>query len=141
MSVTDIEYVAEQKSLQIISRVFADDLEDVLEKRYSTRMILLPNEETENADEMISRYLNQKLNLAIKGEALQIQYIGKRFEDDRVYLYVEIENVPNFTSISVENLILTDLYEDQKNLVHVKKNKETKSKVLTKANSSYSFTY
>jgi len=104
-------------------------------------MILLPNEETENADEMISRYLNQKLNLAIKGEALQIQYIGKRFEDDRVYLYVEIENVPNFTSISVENLILTDLYEDQKNLVHVKKNKETKSKVLTKANSSYSFTY
>lgn len=141
VSVTDIEYKPEQNSLQIISRVFVDDFEDVLSKRFATPLVLLPDEETENADDWIVRYLNQKLNLSINGETLQLNYIGKRYDDDRIYLYIEIENVAAFDSISVENLILTDLFEEQKNLVHLKNKSETKSKVLTKAKSSHTFTY
>ena len=141
VSVTDIDYQSEQKSLQIISRIFVDDFEDVLEARYSIPMILLPNEETKEADKWIERYINQKLNLAIEDEELQLNYLGKRLEDDRIYLYIEVENLSSFNSISVENLILTDLYEEQKNLVHVKNKNKTESKVLTKANSSHTFTF
>lgn len=136
-----MEYKPEQKSLQIISRVFVDDFEDVLSKRFATPLVLLPDEETENADDWIVRYLNQKLNFSINGEALELNYIGKRYDDDRIYLYIEIDNVPAFDSISVENLILTDLYEEQKNLVHLKNKNQIKSKVLTKAKSSHTFTY
>lgn len=141
VSVTDVEYSSEKQSLQIISRVFADDFENVLKKRYKTSVVLLPDEETNDADKWISRYINQKLNISIKGVTLQLNYIGKRYEEDRVYLYVEVENVSKFNSIAIENLILTDLFEEQKNLVHVKVKNQTKSKVLTKAQPSHTFSY
>lgn len=141
VSVTDVEYKIEEKAIQIISRVFVDDFEDVLGKRFSIPIVLLPDEESKNADQWISRYINQKLNIEIQGKEVQLNFIGKRYEDDRIYLYIEAENIPDFNSISVENLILTDLFEEQKNLVHFKKNKKLKSIVLTKSKSKHTFTY
>lgn len=141
VSVTDIEYVAEKENLQIISRIFADDFEEVLEERYQIAMVLLPDEETEDADRWIARYVQQKLFISADGKPLSLTYLGKRYEDDRIYLYLEVENLPAFNEIAVENLILTDLFEEQKNLVHLKNNGKIKSAVLIKDKAKHTFTH
>lgn len=41
VSVTQIEYVKKQQSVQIISRIFLDDFEDVLQARYNEKLFLL----------------------------------------------------------------------------------------------------
>lgn len=141
VSVTDIEYVSEKQSLQIITRVFADDVEDVLAKRYQIPMQLLPEKETQDADRWIKKYLKQKFIVSVDQEIVTLNYVGKRYEDDRIYLYLEIQNLSKFKEITIENLILTDLYEEQKNLVHVKLNNNMKSAVLTKENSIHTFNH
>ena len=42
VSTTKVEYVKERKSIQIISKIFVEDLEQVLQERYSSRVQLDP---------------------------------------------------------------------------------------------------
>lgn len=130
LSVTEIEYKAEKQALQIISRVFIDDFEEVLQKRYDKNIKLVAKNEEGDVRHFIERYLSKKLHIRTDGKELQLNYLGKEYENDQLVLYIEIENVKAFKQIEVENLILTDLFDDQQNVVHVKVKDELKSMLL-----------
>ncbi|EMY81874.1 hypothetical protein ES731_07165 [Psychroflexus gondwanensis] len=141
LSVTDINYVAEKQNLQIISRVFTDDFEDVLNKRYQKDFKLIPSLEVKETEVYIERYINDKLFIESKGDILTLKYLGKKYEDDMVYLYIEIENIDKLNSITIENLILTDLFEEQKNMIHFKSGEFKKSFILEKKLSKRTITF
>ncbi len=82
---------------------------------------------------MIEKYLHQKLALKTEGEDLDFNYLGKEYEADQIVLYIEVENVQPFKKIEVSNTILTDLFDDQKNVVHVTVDGKTKSLLLHKS--------
>lgn len=130
LSVTEINYKAESQSLQIVTRVFVDDFEDVLRKRFNDDIRLVKDNEEGPVRKMIERYLGQKLQLESNGKKHQLKYLGKEYDNDQVILYIEVEEVLPFTEISITNSILTDLFDDQKNVVHVKVNGITKSLLL-----------
>jgi hypothetical protein len=48
-------------------------------------------------------------------------------------LYLEIPKITAFKKIEVKNAILTDMFSEQKNLVHVNYKGSTKSLILNKA--------
>ncbi|MBE7640443.1 hypothetical protein GUB10_08870 [Salegentibacter sp. BLCTC] len=127
LSVTEIEYNRQQQSLQIITRVFIDDFQNVLNQRYGAKLQLSEEAEEGAIAGNISKYLQQKLKLRVHGEELQLNYLGKEYDADQLILYIEVENVAPFNNIEVTNSILTDLFDDQKNIVHVKVNDKTKS--------------
>ena len=130
LSVTEIEYKAEQESLQIITRVFIDDFQKVLNDRYQADLQLSEEAEQGAVKENINKYLAQKLKINIGGEDLQLDYLGKEYDADQLILYIEVKNVASFNTIEVSNGILTDLFDDQKNVVHVKVNDKTKNLLL-----------
>ncbi|MBI6115783.1 DUF6702 family protein [Salegentibacter maritimus] len=130
LSVTEIEYNRQQQSLQIITRVFIDDFQNVLNQRYGAKLQLSEEAEEGAIAGNISKYLQQKLKLRVHGEELQLNYLGKEYDADQLILYIEVENVTPFNNIEVTNSILTDLFDDQKNIVHVKVNDKTKSLLL-----------
>lgn len=133
LSVTEINYKVESQSLQIITRVFIDDFENVLRKRFNDDIRLVKDAEEGPVKKMIERYLDQKLQIKSNGQQHQLKYLGKKYDDtDQIILYIEVENVSSFNEIHVENAILTDLFDDQKNVVHVKVNGVTKSLLLQK---------
>ncbi|WP_081208997.1 DUF6702 family protein [Salegentibacter sediminis] len=132
LSVTEVNYKAESESLQIITRVFVDDFENVLRKRFNDEIRLVKDNEEGPVRKMIERYLGQKLHLKTNGKEHQLKYLGKEYDTDQVILYIEVENVAPFTEISITNSILTDLFDDQKNVVHVEVNGVTKSLLLQK---------
>lgn len=132
MSVTDIEYVPQKKSLQIVSRIFVDDLEKLLQTRYDDSAQLIKGQNNPENNEYIKKYFQDKFEIIIKNKQLSLNFIGKRYEDDMIICYFEAVNVENFKSITISNLVLTDLFEDQKNLVHVKKDERTESIMLIK---------
>lgn len=136
LSVTEIEYRKEQKSIQIISRVFIDDLEDVLSKRYQKEVSLSYDEDLETHKDLIEKYLSRKLNISIDGKLLDLKFLGSKFDADQVVLFIEGVNVQNMGKIKVENLILTDLFDSQKNIVHIKNGEIIESMLLFKGNSS-----
>lgn len=132
VSATDIEYNEKNRSLQIISYVFTDDLENLLKTRYSEELYLLKEGEHEKADHFVEKYFSDKLRISVEGKPRNIIYLGKEYDKDQLLVYLEIENVEPFEQISVENAVLTDLFPDQKNVVKVERNGKIKSLLLSR---------
>jgi len=141
LSVTEIEYNNKEQSLQIITRVFIDDFQNVLNERYDADIQLSQEKEKGAVTENISKYLTQKLRLNANGEDLQLNYLGKEYDADQLVLYIEVENIASFNQIEVTNEILTDLFDDQKNVVHVKVNGKTKSLLLMRQQETEKLTF
>lgn len=130
VSVTEIEHNENAQSLQIISRVFTDDLENLLRTRYDPSVRLGKEVETEEVDTLISKYLQQKFNIEVDGREVKHTLLGKEYENDMTVFYIEVPEVENFNRIKVKNTVLMDLFEDQKNLIHVENKGKTKSLIL-----------
>ncbi|MBT8325007.1 MAG: peptidase E [Winogradskyella sp.] len=130
VSVTKVEYVKKEQSVQIISQIFIDDLENVLRQRYDTSLTLALQNEDPKINDYIKRYLNTKIKITINGEAVPIEFIGKEYENDIAYCYLEITNIDQISSFSIENKVLLDIYKDQENIVRTYINQKHKSFIL-----------
>ncbi|WP_106794061.1 DUF6702 family protein [Aquimarina sp. Aq78] len=132
VSVTQVDYNEKQQSLQIVSRVFVDDIEELLKVRYDESTNLDKDEESSGVDKNLTIYLNQKLQFVVNGEEVSFTFLGKEYEDDLIICYLEIENITSLHTIEITNQVLMDLFEEQQNIVHVKKGNQRKSLILEK---------
>ncbi|MFD2516562.1 DUF6702 family protein [Salinimicrobium flavum] len=133
VSATDIEYNQKNRSLQIISHVFTDDLEKLLQERYNKELFLLKEDEHPDADAFVKKYFSEKLKISIDGKEQVLNYLGKEYDNDQLLVYIEVEEVEPFRSISVENKVLTDIFPEQKNVIKVKNKGRIKSLLLTRS--------
>ena len=132
VSTTKVEYVKERKSIQIISKIFVEDLEQVLQERYSSRVQLDPKKETDLDQSYLLNYISQKLKFKINEKEAQLIYIGKEYDIDILNIYFEIEDVDSLESIRIENKILIDLFPEQQNIIHFSNEKNKRNLILDK---------
>ncbi len=134
LSVTDIAYDQDEKSVQMITRLFYDDLEAVLQERYDETIVVDATADQEKLDVYLNKYLQKKLVITINGEEREFQFLGKEYEDDYVVCYMEITDVESVNAFAVDNQLLMDLFPDQKNMVHTTIGNYKKSFLLTMGN-------
>ncbi|WP_297765689.1 DUF6702 family protein [uncultured Muriicola sp.] len=132
VSVTNIEYYDKGKALQITSRVFIDDFEKALEERYDVTTLLGTPEEFINAEVYIEKYLNAKFQVKINGEPARYKFLGKKYDNDIMVCFLEIPeiSIELLNSIEIQNELLMDVFEEQKNILHFEILKKKKSFVL-----------
>ena len=130
VSITKIEYVKEKSSLQIITKIFIEDIEDALQKRYDPSISLDTKKETETADEDLKNYILQKITIKVNGKPVTLDYIGKEYETDMVVAYIEVKGVKELNTIEIENKVLMDLFPEQQNIIHLKTPKSRRSLIL-----------
>jgi len=131
VSVTQINYVKEKASVQITSRIFIDDFENLLRKRYDENITLDDKNEPEIVDTYIERYLGEKIKIKINNKDVEFNFLGKEYDADIMRCYLEIEGVTAINAIQITNQLLFDLFEDQQNIVKTKINSKQKSYLLT----------
>ena len=131
LSLTKIDYVLESQSIQITSRIFIDDIEVALNKKYGKSFKLDTNEEVEDVNTYIDEYISNLLIIKINDKITSFSYLGKKYETDVVYLFAEIENVVDIKSIEVQNRILMDDFPEQQNIIKLNINEKKKSFILT----------
>ena len=133
ISVTEIEYDQHDRALEIMMRVFIDDLEVSIQKDLNQADLDI----TEPAngltlDQMAERYLAQRFSVSLDNKAQKIKYLGHEVESDALIFYIEVSQVKKWNVIQVRNSIITEVYGDQSNLVHVTVGDKVKSLRLTK---------
>ncbi len=141
LSVTEIEYSKDEQSLQIITRVFIDDFERVLNQRYQKDISLSYKEDLNKHKDLMQQYLNEKLHISVDGKDVKLHLLGSKFDADQIEMFIEADKVNDFSKITVENLILTDMFDSQKNIVNIKKNSEVKSMLLMKSDGQKSINF
>lgn len=134
ISVTQINYVKEKESIQIISRIFIDDFENALKYIYDEGIVLAEKDEAEIIDAYIDQYLQDKIKLSVNNKDVTLNFIGKEYEGDIIKCYLEVEHVKYIDDFSITNKVLFELQEDQKNIVKMKINSKNKSVILTSDN-------
>ncbi len=132
VSVTEVEYVKEQKAVQITSRIFIDDFEKMLREKYDKDITLAIDDEKSTVNFYTKKYLKEKLKIMINEQEVEFKFLGKEYEDDIMISYLEIENIDIISSIKVANQVLFDVFPDQQNIVRFKINSKNKSFLLTK---------
>lgn len=134
VSITQIEFVKEQQSVQIISRIFIDDFESVLRKRYDKNITLDRGDDETQIDDYIKKYLLTKIEISINNQEVIPTFIGKKYDDGIMHCYLEIENIKSISTFQIKNKVLFDMFEDQKNVIRTNINNKNKTVVLTAQN-------
>lgn len=120
VSVTEVNYSEKDKALQIISRIFIDDLELSIQKalRQESLDILNPKGGV-TTDQLVSDYLKAHFIIKIDGKPAKLHYLAHETEDAAIICYLEIENVRKLRTLEVTNDVIQETHADQSNLVHI----------------------
>ncbi|RXJ46114.1 DUF6702 family protein [Gelidibacter gilvus] len=130
VSVTEVVYVKEKTSVQIITRIFIDDLENALRQRYNKHLTLAPENEAKEVEDYLQRYLKDKISIQINGKFVDYKFIGKEYDNDIVFCYLEIADVKDIKSFEISNKVLFESFDDQQNIVKLKIKDQNKSFIL-----------
>lgn len=132
VSVTEVEYSEKNKSLQIISRIFIDDLELSIRRKVNSESLdLLQPGNGSTTDQLVSAYLSDHIKIKLDGKPVKINYIAHEIEDLAIICYLEVENVKKIKSLEITDTVIQETHEDQSNLVHITYKGPVKSYRLT----------
>ncbi len=134
LSVTQVNYSEKEYSLQITSRLFIDDLNSLMLERYSIDAHFETKDQHPLAMQYIKEYFQKKFQLKVNGKALEYQILGQKRDTDKVVFFIEATGVylTDIQELEVYNALLTDLFDKQQNVVHLKINNQKKSFLLMK---------
>ena len=130
VSVTEVRFDEEVQSVQITERIFIDDLEEALRKANNDGKFVLMDDSL-ISHQYLKTYFEQNFVTTVNGKTISYDYLGAEVEDDVIWCYIEITGVESLQSIKLTNSIMTEVFDDQKNLVHFKIGGEKKSFILS----------
>lgn len=139
LSKCQIDFNQEEQALQISFHMFIDDLEEALRNQGADKLYIGTEKESKHAEQHLFKYLQKCFKLSVNGKALDYIFIGKEPSEDlqAIWCYLEITGIEKVESILVENTVITEIYDDQKNIVHIKMpNKKQGYLILEKGKSS-----
>lgn len=134
ISLTKIDFKKEKKVVQVTMKFFLDDIELALENRLQQPMELSTSDENKLADKYLETYIKQKFKIWINNEEISYTYLGKEYEHNDVFFYLEVENIEEITSIEIENSMLFETFGEQQNYVKLDIEGIQKTLILVKAN-------
>jgi len=84
--------------------------------------LICTKKESENADEYVAEYINDKMTINIDGQSYIASFLGKESSDDLqgVWCYLEITEIAKPDNVAVEIDFFNELYSDQKNVLNIK---------------------
>ena len=122
ISKCEIAYNETDQAIQISLHVFIDDLEEALAAKGLKNLAIGLDEETAEAEQHIADYLAERFEISIDGQQYDYYFLGKELSEDlqAIWCYLEIENITSVKQLTVRNQILTQTFDDQKNIISIR---------------------
>lgn len=119
LSKSDIHYNEDSHTLEISLHLFIDDLELAIQNQGMDNPFISTSKEVSHADSLIANYLEKHFSVEVNGQKINFNFLGKENSDDliAIWCYLEGENIPDPQVIKLENRLLIEIYDDQKNIV------------------------
>ncbi|HKO76736.1 MAG TPA: DUF6702 family protein [Flavobacterium sp.] len=119
MAIYQINYAPEKKMLQVTSRIFVDDLDKTLEKKYNKKFFLGTDKETAESIDLLKKYLAENFTVKVNGQSKTINFLSKEMDGDVLVCYSNVKDISKVNAIEIYNSILIDCFAEQQNIVHV----------------------
>lgn len=119
VAVYQINYAPEKEMLQITSRIFLDDLNKALEKKYSKKLSLGSDKESAEDLILLKKYLSEHFTIKVNGQPRPVNLLSKEVEGDVLVCYSRIKDVSKLKSLEIYNTVLIDWDSEQQNITHI----------------------
>jgi hypothetical protein len=119
MAIYQINYVPEKKMLQVTSRIFVDDLNKTLERKYNKKFFFGTDKETVESIDLLKKYLYDNFNIKVNGQYKTMNFLSKEMDGDVLVCYLNVKDISKINAIEIYNSILIDCFAEQQNIVHV----------------------
>lgn len=136
VGVFQIDYFKEKKYIQITARLFIDDLEKALQKKYSKHFYITTKDEIPDANKYIETYIKEQFLIKLNNKNQSLTMLTKEQEDNIVICYLKIPFSEKIKTFELTNTILTDIFSEQQNLVHLNNNSNKKTLLFTNSNNN-----
>jgi hypothetical protein len=141
IAVTEINLNTSDKTLEVSCKMFADDLEQIIEKNNHAQLDIASDRDKASFNKYLPAYVKSHLGLTIDGKAANLFYIGFEKEKESAYCYFQVENISSVKKLDVFDSLLQDFTSEQINIIHVTVNGKRQSTKLDypEKNASFSF--
>ncbi len=120
VSMTDMNYNAKDKELEVSVRIFTDDLENSIRKYHpGIKVDVIHPANQQQMNQFVNEYIQKHLQLKINGGAVQMAFAGYEQQSESIWSYFEVKNVAGIKKLDVTNNILHDYNTNQINMLHV----------------------
>jgi hypothetical protein len=134
-SLAEVEYNARSRNFEVAIRVFSDDLEKALRVANPDQKIRVDG--TKASDPAVSAYMKKHFSISDSKRSGEINFIGTEMEGDVTWIYFEITGLDPKSNLSLQNLVLFESFDDQKNIVNVKIKDHRKTFLFDLSNRKY----
>lgn len=131
VGIYQVNYVAKKKEIQVTARLFVDDLEKALEAKHKKKIYLSTPKEIAETNGFIKSYLSEKMQIKINSSVKSLKFLGKETEDNVLICYLTTPVPEKINAIEIVNSVLTEIFPEQQNIVHININGNKKSLLLT----------
>ena len=132
VSITKIELNPESKKLEVMIKLFTDDLSSTLDSFAGKALSLGTQKETPAANDALKNYVASGFEITVNGKLVVLNYLGKQQEDDATWVYLESDRLGKVKQVEVVNSLLTERFDDQANLINLKVKGENEALTLRK---------
>ena len=129
-----VNYAPEKKMLQITTRLFIDDLNNALEKKYQKKINLGSEKETEEDLNLFKKYFAEKFSVKVNGQTKTLLFLSKEMEGDVLICYFSIKDIHKINTLEIYNSVITDNISEQQNIMHFNVSGVKNTLLLTESN-------
>jgi hypothetical protein len=113
-----VNYAPEKKMLQITTRIFVDDLNSAVGKKYSKRINLGAENESVDDINFLKKYFSEKFYIKVNGQTKPILFLSKEMEGDVLICYFSVKEIQKINSLEIYNAVITEGNAEQQNIMH-----------------------
>ncbi len=132
ISVTEIRYKPKEKVVQVSVRLFLDDFEETLQGFTGDEYLDIMQADETLLNQEVEKYLKENFSMQGK-KPIELEYLGFEYDRDVMWCYLEGTKVKNLTMLKVRSTVMTEIFPDQENLVHIRREGKVKSLRLTRS--------
>jgi hypothetical protein len=120
VSITNAKLNDSNNKIEITIELIAHDVEYYFETKKDINLKLASKNEYIKSDSLLTVYINRNLKFYINENLIKLDFLGKEVNNDEsLLLYFDNDIPENFTDMRVINSILTSVFSNQQNILHL----------------------
>jgi hypothetical protein len=130
LSLTEVRVDTKKQTLDVSCKLFTDDLEDVLIRKYGKKVDIATSSKNKDVQNLITKYITENFKLNIGGKLIILNFVGFETETDATWIYLEAVPFKEKGRVNILNTLLYDYLPEQSNLINFYWDDEEKSAKL-----------
>lgn len=131
LSLTEIRVDSKKQTLDVSCKLFTDDVEEVLQKKYGKKVDLATTSKNKEVQALVTKYINENFKINVAGKLQTLSFVGFETETDATWFYLETTPFTSKGKVTIYNTLLYDYLPEQSNMINFYWDDQEKSAKLS----------